>query len=206
MYYNNSLEKVFSNPSKIKILRFLARYKSDLTGRELSRFTGISHTQVQEAIRELYAERLVLSRRAGRSVMHRINGKNEFVKNVLTGLFEAESALLNNILRKYLGPVFRYCVSAALFGSVNSRTERPDSDVDIFILTENASKKKIIEKELEKINIDFIEATGNVLSCMVMSLDEYLKYKKQRKAVLAEIEKGSLLFGKRLDVVLKEAA
>ncbi|OGF51725.1 MAG: hypothetical protein A2044_01455 [Candidatus Firestonebacteria bacterium GWA2_43_8] len=203
MYLNDALEKVFSNPSKIKILRFLCLYRPEVTGRELSQFVGISHTQVQNALSELEEEGLVLYKRAGRSGLHRLNLNNEFVVNILQDLFRKEKDFAGELLRKYLKPVFGWSLSVILFGSVRRKEERGNSDIDVFILTKDAGAKKEVEEKCGEIAVEMLQTTGNRLSPLVLTIKEYKKEKAAKKAVLTEIEAGELIYGEKVKQALK---
>ncbi len=203
MYLNDVLEKVFSNPSKIKILRFLCLYKTEVTGRELAQFIGISHTQAQNALKELEEEGLVLSKRAGRAGLHRLNLKNEFVVIFLKDLFQQEKEFPGLILRKYLKPIFSRSLSVILFGSVRRKEERGNSDIDIFILVKGGKEKNEVEEKCGNLAVQMLEATGNMLAPLVLTIKEYEKEKAAGKAILTEIEKGELIYGKKAEKALK---
>ncbi len=202
MYLNDILEKTFSSPAKIRLLRFIASYGSEITGRQLAKFTGISHTQVQNLLEELGAEGLIISKSAGKAWIHSINLNNTLVKNVLLELFEKEKRFLSETIDKHLKPVYSRSLSVILFGSVKNGKEKANSDVDILVVTKNENDRKAVERVTSNASLEFLASTGNALSVLVLSVQKLRKMKQEGKGILKEIENGKVYYGKSLNEVL----
>ena len=85
------LDAVLSAPSRVAVLRALARAKTPLSGRALARLGGINHQGAASALAALEALGLVARRPAGRSDQWRLDRRGWLVSELLLPLFEREA-------------------------------------------------------------------------------------------------------------------
>lgn len=85
------LDAVLSAPSRLSVLRALARAKSPLSGRALARLGGINHQGAAMALAALEKLGLVERRPAGRSDQWRLDRRRWLMTELLLPLFERES-------------------------------------------------------------------------------------------------------------------
>lgn len=196
MQFSNMIEKIMSQPTKIKILRFLVLYKPEMTGRELARFCSVSHMQVYRIMQELELQGIATKIRVGKSNLFKLNEKNIIVKMFLKDIFEKEKNLLKIILGDVLYKVENKILSATVFGSVAEGKERPNSDVDICVLVKDKNVVKEVKKELAGIEVEFYEQTGNRLSPIVLSRNEFQRKSSTNKALYSKIIMGKTIVGK----------
>ncbi|OGF45140.1 MAG: hypothetical protein A2231_02960 [Candidatus Firestonebacteria bacterium RIFOXYA2_FULL_40_8] len=195
MHINNYIEHIFSNKSKIKLLRFMLWDNNDRSGRELARYVGLSHMQVHRLLKELHDEGAVTMRSVGSAFIYKINYNNYAVSNILNDIFKKEAGVLEYLKARYLKVLIQKADTVILFGSVNEKKERALSDLDIFVLAANIRVKKELEKEMEDIAMAFLKATGNTLSPLIMTTEEYKKADKSKMGILESIKKGEILKG-----------
>ncbi|OGS19442.1 MAG: hypothetical protein A3J83_05455 [Elusimicrobia bacterium RIFOXYA2_FULL_40_6] len=194
MNFKNVLDRVFSQPTKVKLLRFLLEADPGMTGRELSRFCKISHMQVYRCLSDLEEQGIVRRTNVGKSYQYSLNKNNLVVKKLLRTLFETENGLLEKILKELLNGISGTMYSSILFGSALEGKERPTSDVDIFILAKGKKEQTHLKDKLSDIEIEFYEQTGNRLSPLVLTPEEIKN--NHNKLLFSEILSGKLLTGR----------
>jgi len=85
------LDAVLSAPSRVAVLRAMARAKSPLSGRALARLAGINHQGAAVALAALAKIGLVERRPAGRSDQWRLDRRRWLMTELLLPLFEREA-------------------------------------------------------------------------------------------------------------------
>jgi predicted nucleotidyltransferase len=99
------------------------------------------------------------------------------------------SDLKNTILRNLPLPLV---VKVSLFGSIASRTEKFNSDIDLFIQVKNKDDKRQVELATEKLATLCLEKFGNVLSPYILTKEE-LKARSGLK-LISNIQDGIILY------------
>jgi predicted nucleotidyltransferase len=196
MQFKNYLDTIFSQPTKVRLLRFLFETRPEMTGRELARFAKISHMQVYRNLDDLKAHGIVTKKRVGAAYVYALNEKNVLVKEVLNTLFQKEGKLLGDILKAVLLGKAGDMLSVVVFGSAAKGEERPASDIDIFILTRNESSSNSVNDFLSDAELRFHEQTGNRLSPIVMTITELKGKYKTNKTLFSRIFSGKLISGR----------
>ncbi len=79
-----------------------------------------------------------------------------------------------------------------LFGSLVKGSERPDSDIDIFVVVKNNQDKQKLEKSFDKLSNMCLEVYGNRLAPYVLTEKEVSQ--KKRLKIISEVNKGLQLF------------
>ena len=194
--FNSYLNKIFSQPTKINLLRFLVKNKPEMTGRELARFCKISHTQVYRILNDFEAQGIVKKSSVGGANLYVLNEKNILVTEVLYSLFQKEKVLLELILKRLLSKVENKLLSVVIYGSVAEKRERPISDVDVFLLIKNKKMENSLKHVLPDIEIKFYEQTGNRLSPVVLSIEEIGEKTKTNKTLISNIFSGKVIMGR----------
>ena len=81
MRFKQVLDKVFSQPTGIRILRFMVLFRPEMTGREIARQCGISHMMAYRALNIFESQGIVKKSRIGRSSLYRINEDNILINS-----------------------------------------------------------------------------------------------------------------------------
>lgn len=90
------MESLLAQKSKIKVLRLLlSQNSSPITGREMSRQTGLDHKTCHKALKEFCLLGVARVTHASNSNLYRLNPKNYLVNQVILPLFEIERKVLN---------------------------------------------------------------------------------------------------------------
>jgi predicted nucleotidyltransferase len=78
-------------------------------------------------------------------------------------------------------------IQAVLFGSTARGDEKPNSDIDLFLLVRSQTEKKEVEKSLDELRDRILTIYGNVLSDYILTEKEYGE--KQGLGVVKNIKK-----------------
>lgn len=205
MRFTNILEDILGHKSKIKALRYLLNTKLELTGRQLSRAIGIHHRTAHTALKELASFGVIVMQQTGKAIVYKINNHNLLVKKILRPIFELEKNLLSQTIATVLKKIRIRIISVIVFGSVASSSERGTSDVDVLFLVSSKKEQDKLTAYLDKIEYDFILKYGNMLSPLVLTLNEfYLRLKRKDTLIQNIIHKGKAIYGKTIQEVITE--
>jgi len=203
MRYHHPLDAILGRISKVKVLRFLVTDQGEWGGREIARTVGLSHPIVHRSLRELAGHGLIVSRRAGGTVLYRANPDHWLVNSLVGPLFsterEAVRALGEFLLRRLKLPG----ASLVLFGSVGRGDERPDSDIDLLVILPDGRQRKAIEARLFEVAPEVSKVFGNRLAPVVLTPGELRQRVRRRdRWVTAALKEGQVIAGKPLTELL----
>ena len=207
MRIHQPLNKILNNETKVKVLRFLYSNDIEWSGRRIAREIQISPATCHKALQGLYSEGILLLRNVGRTHLYQFNHDNYVAKELLHPLFKKEERLLKVISRllrdEFSEKVKERVVSIALFGSVEKREDRPDSDIDLLVLVSSAKDKDKIEKDLDNLNEKTVRLFGKIVSPYIESVSGFRrKYKKGLPVVKEIVQSHKLISGKSLREVI----
>ena len=195
MKYHTSILDILNSKVKVKIIKFLLDHEASMSEREIASVLKVSHMSVNRTLRELSELNFVNFITVGKAHLWRVNRKS-YAFQVLSKLVKGVSEIklpLEDLKKTILKTLPKTLIKRViLFGSLVNGSERPDSDIDIFILVRNKQDKQRIETSLEKLSNKCIELYGNRLSPYVLTERE-MKQRKMLK-IISEIENGLQIF------------
>jgi len=197
MLINNYMEMVFGSKVKIKILRIMFRFPDKtFTGRELAGLTKeVSGMAVSKSVKDLISMNLVGLEHHGNSNLLKLN-KNSYLFEPLKNLFLAEEATIIKLkekIRRHLN--VQHIKTAAIFGSIVKGLGGINSDIDLFIITDNKKwTSETMEKLQKEINLEF----GSVLMPYILTKEEF-KSKKNKPIIKNIIENNILIIGDKIE-------
>lgn len=173
---------------KIQLLRTLNKFPDKGFGmRELASLLKIDHRSVSEAVKDFEKHNLVSVKVFGRSYAVYLN-KTSFACQKIISIFEAEKNTLNYLVdlikRELPSKKIQTC---ALFGSLVEKREKPNSDVDLLIITDDKNK---IEKEIIALQEKVLSLFGNPIIPLILTK---IEFKKTNKKLRENILKNNLL-------------
>lgn len=207
MRIHQPLNKILNNETKVKVLRFLYSNDIEWSGRRIAREIQISPATCHKALQELYSEGILLLHNVGKTYLYQFNHDNYVAKELLHPLFKKEGRLLKVISRllkdEFSEKVKEKIISIALFGSVEKREDRPDSDIDLLVLVTRAKDKEKIEKAFDSLNEKTMRLFGKIVSPYIESVSGFRRKYKQGLPVVKEIvQSHKLISGKSLREVI----
>ena len=172
MKYYKFINNIFGSKVKIDLLRTLYRFgNKKWTIRELAKFSNKDHSAINYAIKELEDHSIIYLERHGRSTLITLN-QNSILTKLLEQSFIFESNALNELIKDIKKILNKKVISCILFGSVARKEERPDSDVDLLVITNN---KKLIKNLIYEKQKYFIEKYGNVIQVQMYTRKQFNK-------------------------------
>ena len=172
----------FSSTIEQKILDFLSRnphqsfYAAEIASRLL-----LSKGGANQALRKMAGEGLLETEQKGRMIFYKVDPRSALVK---------QFKILKNVaaLEPLVGEVKDLSQKAVLFGSCASGEDTQESDIDLFVVTEDKEKvkKMILSKGRFRDKVQLILKTPQ----------EYMGFEKKEPVLFEEIAKGVVLWQK----------
>lgn len=178
---------IFTNHQKV--LSFLAKFSDkESYEREIARKIGISYGSANKVLNDLYSNGLLKRRREGRMYFYSINKKNVMLKPF---------KILNNIilLQPLIKKLKRLTKKIVLYGSCAEGTDNSESDIDLFIISEQKRKALQIIK-----NYSFKKGFKDIkIQPVIQAPIELLESEKGDKEFLSLVREGIVLWEKQTD-------
>jgi predicted nucleotidyltransferase len=171
----------FLTPTTLKVLEFFfANSMKEFHEREIVRNARISKGSANKILRHLAGSALLQREKKGRMVFYRLNTGDPFVKHL---------KILNNLwaLRKFVEETKEWAKRIILFGSCAGGTDVRESDIDVFILTE---EKKAVKESVSRFN----QKSERKISPIILDVDEFTKMKREDRPLYERIDRGVVLW------------
>jgi len=171
----------FITPTLLKVLYlFHEDPAQEIHEREVARRARVSEGSANRVLRLLSEVKVLQRSRKGRMVFYRFNSKNAVARQfkVLFNVYSLNALVeqIRNSSKKII-----------LFGSCSEGTDARESDVDLFILTN--------EKDKVRSSIsDYQQRILKRISPIVVNSNEFVKLKKEDKPLYERILKGVTLW------------
>ncbi len=198
MKFQKPLDEVFQNLSHVKVLRVLANSELDLTGRQIAALAGLSAMGAKKALDHLGVLNLLAVRRVGRAYLYRFRENNLIVQKLLKQLFIDEKTFLQEELKNVSQHFSAFAHSVYLFGSVSREEESFESDIDLCVIVNNASKLEQAEEKAMEMTDHLSKVTGITPTILVMTREDFQNRFKSGDVLAKNIvEEGQILYGPR---------
>ena len=151
--------------------------------RELAKNVGCSVGGCHKVLKALYDMGLVLRRKSGRNLYYSANTGNPALRHfkIFGNLLELRGAV------DRIKPVSKKII---LFGSCATGEDTFQSDIDLFVLSENPIEVRRALKDIR---------TGRPIKAVVLTAGESIKLRERDKAFYREMNKGIVLWNGRAD-------
>lgn len=202
MYFHDYLEQVLGNKVAIRVLRTMIRYQTKVfTKRGLARTANVSVNEAALTIRDFEDLGIIRVQPVGRAHQLSLNKKSYILNKIIEPIFKAEENTLDEllkVLKKHLDKK-NIIISAALFGSVAKGKEKPDSDIDILVISNDFdAASQIVSDAL----VEVAEVFHTQLAPITFSQKE-LRSKKKGDLVSSIIANHIMICGKDLESMIK---
>jgi len=202
MLVHNFLEKLFSAPSNISVLRVLHERVLGITGRETARLTNLTHRSALKALTTLEELGIVTRVTGGRDHLFTLNRQKYITKEIIHIVFEAEKKfhpVITSAIKKSLSKLAR---SIILYGSVVRKEETIKSDYDLCIIYDKNLGE--IEKRVSKLRDDLKELFSVQVAPLYITSAEFKQRAKKKLSPIEDIVKeGVVLCGSSIHELLK---
>lgn len=203
MRFEQPLDKILSQQSKVKTLRYLSLYKGEFTGREIARAVKLSHPVIHSALASLEKEGVILMRKSGRSLLFSLAHNHQLVKQIILPIFQKEAQFKQKLVQLLIKEIKCPIESIILYGSIAQGKEKPESDIDLLIVLPPSGSPEKLEKKLMEFNSKIVRDYGNQISPLITDKKNFIKRLKKKDRLLKEIiKKGEVLYGKSISELL----
>ena len=170
----------FVTPTVLRVLyMFHQKPHEELHEREVVRRTGISEGSANKILRMLSEVAVLEREKKGRMVFYRFNVKNAVARQFKV-LFNVYS------LNKLVSEIKLDSKKVILFGSCSEGTDTEQSDIDLFILTN--------EKDIVGSKIRSYEGADRRIAPIVVNSNEFVQLRRNDKPLYYRVLKGIVLW------------
>jgi len=172
-----------------KILSFMAKFSDkEFYEREIARKTGISYGSANKVLNELYSAHLLSRQQKGKMLFYQIDLTDPMIRQ-----FKITNTIA--LLRPLILTLKKFTTRIILFGSCATGDDTSESDMDIFIVSDQKHKiLHIIEKMNPGRGFEEIQ-----IKPVIFSHDELLDSEKIDKEFLSIVREGIILWEKTFD-------
>ncbi len=209
MRLNNPLDKILNSEVKVRVLRILCCAESEVSGRQMAKMAGVTPKTAHEILQDLLREGVLVMRAVGNTYLFRLHDDRAIVLESLKPLFASENALREKVFDTIRRAIKKSTLkddilSVALFGSVHAKSERPASDVDLYVIVKTSDLKKKAETLFSAIDQSLSFSLGNLISPYISSIAEFKANAKKKTGTVPQILKSyQLIYGNRLEKLLR---
>lgn len=205
MVVNNTLDELFSRWSNIAVLRALNKYAVGISGREVARAAGITAKNCFTALDDLENTGIVTRVRGGRDHLFTLNREHFLVNKGIVPLFEIEEKFSEVIFHDIRKKLKNKCNSVYLFGSVARKQEKIESDLDLCIIYDKESQRKLAEKAVFEMKAVLHKKYFVNVAPFFITVNEFVKRAKNKKPPVNEIiAEGKLILGNSINKLLND--
>jgi len=172
------MQKIFSAPSHIAILRVLNQITQGISGRELARRAAINDRTCRLALGRLEQFGIVENMGTGKIKLFRLNRKNYFAKTVLPSLFTGEVSFLGSLIEKLQEELSDKCIWACIYGSVAKKIDVESSDLDVLVVVKGEKEMEILQDKMTELISSIISGFGLLLSPVILTDSQWRKGKQ----------------------------
>lgn len=176
----NGYKKYLYNLAPLKILSFLSLYPGEIfTASEIAEQTQSSRGGTNQTLRMLNSLDIIARQHKGNLYLYKLNHNNPILKH-----FKIFDNLLN--LHSVIKELQPHSYKIVLFGSYANGLSTEESDIDLFIKTDNKNKvQKIITRH---ITVDF------KISPVIQTPLELASSENKDKVFYNQVKKGIVLW------------
>jgi len=175
MKFHNALEEIFSSKVKIAVMKLMCLNPEEkYSGREMARLLNISASRVSEVLELFRKNGMVNRERVGRASQWGLN-KESILVNEVSSLINLERKIYKELKSRIYETLIREksILKVILYGSVARKREKPESDIDVFILVNAKQDKELAGELVAKLNKYLLPRYGNVISELIYSEREW---------------------------------
>ncbi|PIO00193.1 hypothetical protein COT72_02480 [archaeon CG10_big_fil_rev_8_21_14_0_10_43_11] len=184
------LDRIFSNKSRILILREISKSKEGISNSQIAKKTGLSEMAVSRNIRELAQSGIIETKTIGKAILSKIN-KEHNLGHAIRELFNWESDIqseLSVIVKKHIIQDYPAgLIAIVMFGSRARKTEKLESDLDVMLILNRGERNTKIAFE-----------EGIAVSIFEISKQDFIDQAKQHHPLIMNILlEGEAIYGKK---------
>ena len=168
------LDAILSAPSRLSVLRELARARSPLSGRALARLAGINHQGAAVALADLAELGLVERRPVGRSSQWRLDRRRWLLTELILPLLESEAKHADGVAHAVKKGLRGKAAAVFLAGVAAKGRLEPGQALEI-IAVEGAGGRRALGEAVRSLTAELSELWSLSLEVRVLTRREALR-------------------------------
>ncbi len=153
------LDAALSAPTRLAVLRALARAKAPMTGRAAARAAGVNHQGAAVALAALERLGLVERRAEGRAGLWRLDGRRWLVRELLLPLLAREAEHASGVVGA-VKRALRGKAAAVLLGGAAAKGRMKPGDAVELVAVEGAGGRRPLGEALRALSAELGESWG----------------------------------------------
>ena len=175
----NQIKKYLTVTSHQKVLSFLLNHPSrSYMEKEIVKATKVSKSAVNEALKELAKDKLVLQEKKGRMSFYSVDLNDPVIRRLKC----TENVSLLKPLVEQLKKISQKII---FFGSFAEGTNIEESDIDLFVLS---NQPDIVQRIIQKSSL------AEKIQPVIKKPAEFIGFDKKKPLFYQEIERGIILW------------
>ena len=159
---------------------------------DIAKSTGMSCGTIYPSLNELLEIRIIIQRKAGRSILYKIN-KNHILFNKIKELIDMEQKSLINVAEEFVHRLPKDHVGAiVLFGSVARGEFTEKSDVDILVVYKDERAKDEVRSLVDSMVSSY---DVHVVPVFLIQKEIQDRIKRFDNFIITVVNEGRLLYG-----------
>ncbi|MBF0103785.1 MAG: nucleotidyltransferase domain-containing protein [Deltaproteobacteria bacterium] len=186
MQFRNHLINLLADPVKIRVYQALSLHTVGLTGRALGQIVETSPFKINQVLKYLVEQGLVIQTVLGKAHRYSLNLEHVFIKSAMMALLKSEKDILKNMGRMMTNRLSPKPLAIILYGSVARGDEGARSDLDLLVVFgDRPPSSKVLIKKFEDIPLMY----GNFPSITCVGLSDFLSPDSAHQALMRHIKK-----------------
>jgi len=201
------VSRVLGRRSYLETLRCLTSSQESLSGREIARRAGLTHTVVQQALEMLEREGLTRRQFAAPAHLFSLNRRHWAAVKVFIPLFASEKTWREHLAEVLFGPKGgpAWFVSSVLYGSAARGKLDRGSDIDVLLVVRGSADRESAEQLVDEKAEEALSAFGHPISAIVLAVSDFrLRFAKKDPWAREIVYSGLVLRGRLLTEVLHD--
>lgn len=175
----NQIKKYLTVTSHQRVLSFLLNRPSrSFMEKEIVSATKVSKTAVNEALKELAKDKLILREKKGRMSFYSVDLNDPIIRRL-------KSTENVSSLKPLIEQLKKISQKIILFGSFAEGTNTEESDIDLFVLS---NQPEIVQRVIQKTSL------AEKIKLVIKKPSEFIGFDKEKPLFYQEIEKGIILW------------
>lgn len=195
--FRHPLDRAFSAPSHVAILRALLDSAEGMSGRQVARLAQVNHQTCATAVARLEEIGVVRRQGSGQSQLFRLNWRIALVRDLLVPLLRGERDTFRALLSPLGGLVFGRCRRAMVFGSAARGEEGSGSDLDLLLVVDGAVGSRAARAAAEEARRAIWDEWGVRVSAIVLTTREVDRRRRGGDPLMAAVLREGIEIGGR---------
>jgi predicted nucleotidyltransferase len=188
-----AVESILGTRGRVQVLRVLNGVRVPLNAAQIARHAGLTRAAAAAALGDLENMGLVLGSQVGWARAYLLERDNEYVRRIVAPVFSGEESIPEALESDLLHALDDVCSTVVIFGSYARGEQRPDSDVDVVLISTDPASAKAVDERYADLVVEFAHRGGANLSALIYTPREAAALQDRSPGLFAELVKDALL-------------